>query len=396
MYTTKTDKKRYIAHVDMDAFFAAVEQRDNPSYKRKPVVIGANPKHGNGRGVVFTCSYEARKFGIHSAMPISTAYNRCSNAVFIPPDMKKYSEVSRQIFGILERFTPDIEPVGIDEAFLDITGSYRIFSKTPEALCKKLKNAVKNETGLTISVGLAPSKMAAKIASDLKKPDGLVVVKDEHILDFLHPLAIEKLWGIGAKTSKMLNSMGVHTIGDLASQDITKLESVFGKHGRHAWKLANGIDPRIVEPVGSIRSVSNEHTFEKDTDNINEIKDILMFLSEKVSRHLRKLHFKSRTITLKIRFSDFKTYTRSITLGSPTHFTDIIYKNSLKKLETFDISSTNIRLLGVCASNLVDPAWPTDLYDGPLDQTSKKQRLHNALDRVLDKFGEGALGHRNV
>ncbi len=389
-------KKKFIVHVDMDAFFAAVEQRDNPSLKNKPVVIGAAPKKGKGRGVVSTCSYEARKFGIHSAMPISTAYNKCPHAVFLPPDMKKYSRASYEMFNILERFTPDIEPIGIDEAFLDITGSYKLFSKNPENMCRIIKNVIKKDLGLTISIGLAPNKMTAKIASDLKKPDGLVIVENKDLLSFLHPLPIKKLWGIGEKTTQALQNLGVYTIGDLAKQDITKLKNTFGKNGSHAWKLANGIDPRDVKAGETVKSISNEYTFEKNTNDLERIKDILMRLSEKISRRLRKQAFKGRTITFKIRFSNFKTYTRSVTLKSATNFTDIIYENSINKLEDFDLKRNFVRLLGIRVSNFIDHTWQSDLYPDFSTETEKKEHLHKAQDHILDKFGENTLGRRTV
>ncbi|MCX5715697.1 MAG: DNA polymerase IV [Candidatus Omnitrophica bacterium] len=198
--------EKLIVHVDMDAFFAAIEQRDNPELRGRAVVVGADPKAGKGRGVVSTCSYEARRFGIHSAMPISAAYKRCPDAAYLPVDIPKYSRVSRQIYKILYEFTPDIEPVGIDEAFLDITGSFHLF-KTPLNTCLLLKAGIKEKTGLTASLGLAPTKTAAKIASDLKKPDGMVEVKPEGLLDFLWPLEIRRLWGLGAKTEQILNGM---------------------------------------------------------------------------------------------------------------------------------------------------------------------------------------------
>ncbi|MFH1552838.1 MAG: DNA polymerase IV [Candidatus Omnitrophota bacterium] len=388
-------KQRYIVHVDMDAFFASVEQRDNPACRGKPVIIGADPKDGKGRGVVSTCSYEARRFGIHSAMPISIAYKRCPDAVFLPPDMEKYSRVSHKIFEILERFTPEIEPISIDEGFLDITGSYHLFG-TPSETCRRIKSLIKKETNLTASVGLAPNKMTAKIASDINKPDALVVVSKEDLLSFLHPLPVGKLWGVGEKTKIELKKMGIRTIGDLAKRNIADLEHVFGRNGRHAWELANGIDPRVVETSEEVKSISNEYTFEQDTSEKHKIKDTLMFLSEKVSRRLRKSGLKGKTVTLKIRFSDFRTYTRSITLEAPTNFVDVIYEYSSRKMESFDLDKKTVRLVGVRVSNLVDPSRKADLFEGESESAEKKERLHKALDRILDRFGEGALRHRSI
>lgn len=386
------DKTRYIAHIDMDAFFTSVEQRDNPEIKGKPVIVGSDPKGGKGRGVVAACSYEARTFGIHSAMPISIAYRKCPQAIFLPGDMRKYAEESHKILDILERFTPDVEPISIDEAFLDITGSYHHFG-TPLETCRKIKSAIKKETGLTASLGLAPNKMTAKIASDIGKPDGFVAVTQDKLLQFLHPLPVGKLWGIGEKTVKILKDMGINTIGDLAERTPEELIRVFGKNGKHAWDLANGIDPRDVSIDDTIRSVSNEHTFEQNTADEQEIRNVLMRLSEKVSRRLRQAALQGRTITLKIRFADFKTHTCAVTISMPTNFTDIIYKNIVNKLLDFDLDEKPVRLVGVGVSNFSDPSWKNDLF---IDEakTVKKENLYKTLDKIIDKFGEGKLRRR--
>jgi len=386
---------KFIVHVDMDAFFASCEERDNPSYRGKPVIVGADPDGGKGRGVVSACSYAARKFGIHSAMPISIAYKKCPGGIFLPVDMRKYSRASREIFEILESFTPDIEPISIDEAFLDITGSFHLFG-TPLETCRKIKAAIKAKTNLVSSLGLAPNKMTAKIASDINKPDGLVVVRKESLLDFLHPLPVGKLWGVGEKTQGALKNFGIHTIRDLAGYDVGKLSDVFGENGRHAWNLANGIDPREVETEDVTKSISNEYTFNEDISNADKIKDTLMFLAEKVSRRLRKASLKGRTVTLKIRFSDFKTYTRSITLSQATNFADIIYAEVINKMMCFDMDGKRVRLLGVRVSNLLDISLPDSLFDGISPAAVKKENLYKALDRILDKFGDGAIYRRNV
>jgi len=388
-------KEKFIVHVDMDAFFASCEERDNPSYRGKPVIVGADPAGGSGRGVVSACSYSARKFGVHSAMPISIAYRKCPHGVFLRVDMRKYSRISREIFEILESFTPDIEPISIDEAFLDITGSFHLFG-TPVDTCRKIKAGILAETGLTSSVGLAPNKMTAKIASDIDKPDGLVVVAKESLLNFLHPLPVGRLWGVGEKTREAFKNFNIHTIGDLASYDIEKLCNVFGENGRHTWHLANGIDPREVETEDVTKSVSNEYTFGEDTSDIHKVKDTLMFLSEKVSRRLRKDSFKGRTVTLKIRFSDFKTYTRSITLSQATNFADIIYDEVINKLCGFDMDRKRVRLLGVRVSNLLGVASRDSLFDEETPASRKKENLYKALDRILDRFGEGMINRRNV
>ncbi len=392
-----TPQERYIVHVDMDAFFAACEQRDNPEYAGKPVIVGSDPKGGRGRGVVSTCSYEARKYGIHSGQAISIAYRKCPAGIFLPVDMAKYIAASDNIFTIFERFTPEIEPISIDEAFLDITGSAHLFGG-PLATCRKIKRAIKKEIGLTASAGMAPNMMTAKIASDIDKPDGLTVVTPDGLLPFLHALEVDKLWGIGAKTNQALKEMSINTIGDLARKDYEELVNIFGKNGSHIWKLANGIDPRHVETEGSIKSIGNEHTFDTDTRDKHKIMDTLMFLSEKVSRRLRKDGFKGTTITLRIRLSDFKTYTRSITLNTPTNFADIIYKNVVDKLVGAHCNTPlprdqAVRLVGVRVSNLVDAFWQNDLFSDTRD-ARKTEQIHKALDKIKDRFGERSIKRR--
>ena len=383
-------KRRFIAHVDMDAFFAAIEQRDNPSLCEKPVVIGADPKKGRGRGVVSTCSYEARKFGVHSGMPISTAYRKCPHAVFLPVDMEKYTQVSRQIYKIFYDFTPEVEPISIDEAFMDITGSFHLFG-TPRETCLLIKSRIKKDTGLTASVGLAPVKMVAKIASDLEKPDGLVEVNREGILDFLWPLDIRKLWGLGAKTEIILRKMNINTIGDLAKEGIKELIDVLGKNGAHLWNLANGIDERTVESAEETKSIGNEITFDKDTNSREKIESTLMLLCEKVSDRMRCDGVKGRTITLKVRLTGFKTYTRAITIGVPTNFADVLYKEIKKLYNRFESKGKKVRLVGVKVSNLS----PADFCDTLFSETGDKKRenIHGAVDKIKGKFGINSI-HR--
>lgn len=384
--------KRYIVHIDMDAFFAAIEQRDDASLRGKPVVVGADPKHGKGRGVVSTCSYEARRFGIRSAMPISEAYRRCPNAVFLPPDMEKYAKVSRGICDILYEFTPDVEPVSIDESFLDISSSHRLFGKChPRETCMLIKSRIREHTGLTASVGLAPTKMAAKIASDLEKPDGMVEVKEEALLDFLRPLEVRRLWGLGEKTQKTLSGMGVWTIGDLAKADTRELERIFGKNGYRLWQLANGIDEERVEAQpAAAKSVSGEFTFDKDISDNEEAHACLIALCEKVSASLRRDEMASRTVTLKIRLEGFHTYTRSLSLRKPTNFADVLYKAAKGLYNNFDRQGSRIRLVGVRASNLASSAAEVTLFPDVDDE--KKESLHAAVDRIRKRFGDGAIG----
>lgn len=399
-------KRRYIVHADMDAFFAAIEQRDNPAYRSRPVVVGADPKGGKGRGVVSTCSYEARRFGIHSAMPISLAWRKCPKAVFLPPDMEKYGAVSCQIYDILYSFTPDIEPVGIDEAFLDITGSHHLFGTstslgtdgehgrtigTPLQTCRLIKSRIKEKIGLTVSIGLGPTMMAAKIASDLKKPDGLVEVTQLGLLDFLWPLEVGRIWGLGKKAEEELARIGVKTIGDLAVRDPEELASLFGKSGLHYWQLANGIDERCVEPGGEAKSIGSETTFDEDTSSLQKISAELMSLCEKISGRLRQEKLKCRTLTVKIRLEGFHTYTRSITLDLATNFVDVLYKEAKGLYNNFDKKLKRVRLIGVRASSLVVSGLARDLFEDIA--SAKQESVHKAIDRIKEKFGDGSIYH---
>lgn len=377
-----------IVHVDMDAFFASIEQRDNPKLRAKPVIVGADPKGGRGRGVVSTCSYEARRFGVHSAMPISIAYRKCPRAVFLPPDMEKYAAVSRRIYRIFYDFTPDIEPVSIDEAFLDISRSFGIFG-TPIETCRKIKSRIRAETGLTASVGLAPTKMAAKIASDLKKPDGLVEVTSRGLGDFLRPLDVGKIWGLGAKCKAALNNMGIRTIGELAERNPGELTAAFGKNGFYFWQLANGIDESKVEAEETAKSVSNEVTFEDDTSDTNLIRSTLLSLCEKVSSRLRSAGLKGKTITMKIRLEGFETHTAGTTLDMSTNFADMIYREIKKLYSGFKTRGRKVRLIGAKVSNLS----PSDLRESLFTDEADKKRedVHRAVEEIKERFGYDAI-----
>ena len=382
-------KDRYIVHVDMDAFFAAIEERDNPELKGKPIVIGADPKGGKGRGVVSTCSYAARKFGIHSAMPISIAYKKCPDCVFLGVDMEKYSRVSQQIFDALSYFSPDIESVSVDEAFLDITGTYKRFG-TPRDACVAIKRSIKKETGLIASVGLAPNKMAAKIASGLEKPDGLVEVKKEKLLEFLHPLDVSLIWGVGKKSKDVLNSIGIYTIGDIAEREKDALVRAFRKNGEWFWEMSQGIDESEIVTEREAKSISNETTFETDTADTRSIERELVSLSEQVSDRLRQDGIRARTITLKIRLEGFKTYTRSVTLDTSTNFPENIISASKKLYEDFEIKNKKMRLVGVRASNL-SGAGERELFEEK--GGVKKESLHKAVDKIKERFGRHSI-HR--
>ncbi len=384
---------RVIAHIDMDAFFAAVEQRDNPALRGQPVVIGADPKKGKGRGVVSTCSYEARRYGIHSAMPISQAYRACPQAHFLPGNMKKYKDISRRIFEILYDFTPDIEPISIDEAFLDITGSYH-FYQTPLKTCASIKKRIQKDLGLAASIGIAPNKMVAKIASDFCKPNGLLEILPEKLLDFLWPLPVRHMWGIGKQTQKSLHAMGIQTIGDIAKADSTQFTKKFGAHGQHMHTLAQGIDERKVAVDDEIKSISHEHTFDVDTSNSEEIYQTLSHLSEKISRRLRRHALKGKTITVKIRFDSFKTISRARTLPERTNFYDDIYSNSKQIFDALGNLKAKFRLIGIRISNFHDPYVQESLFIDTL-RHKKRENIHQAIDKIKDKFGEKAI-HRGV
>jgi nucleotidyltransferase/DNA polymerase involved in DNA repair len=445
--------EKIIAHVDMDAFFASIEQRDDPLLVGKPVVVGADPKKGKGRGVVSACSYEARRYGIHSAMPISEAYRTCPQAVFLPVRMAHYSEISHQIFSILDHFTPDVEPVSVDEAFLDLSGTTALHG-TPVEAARKIKARIHHELQLTASIGIAPVKMVAKIASAFCKPDGLLEIKKENILDFLWPLDIDKLWGVGPKTKDFLNEQKIFTIGDLARIDQGKLYDMLGEHGLSLYALAHGIDDRDVEESQEAKSVSHEHTFEQDTADKDMLLKILLVLSEKVSRRLRLDDLKGRTISIKVRLEGFKTYTRAITIAEPTNFVDDIFANvknlfeglypptqdttglpvekrengvigasadvrpfserrinpaklpppqadGAKKdymqegtrplVEGLHISGSKVRLLGVKVTGFTSQYIQESLFEDK--KKDKNERVHKAVDLIKDKFGEKSI-HR--
>ncbi len=381
-------ERRVIFHVDLDAFFASVEQRDNPALIGKPVIIGADPKGGKGRGVVSTCSYEARKFGVRSAMPISEAYRRCPGGVFLHPDMSRYQEAAEQVFDVFENFTPQIEPVSIDEAFLDMTGSCHLFGGA-EMAAQKLKESVRVQTGLTASVGIAPNKMLAKIASDLKKPDGLVIVDPEAVQEFLWPLAINRLWGIGPKTEEVLKSFGIKTIGDLAHQERSFLKERFGVHGEHLHALANGIDDRPVEASDEIKSVSNEETFEEDTRDHKQVVETILKLSEKVSRRLRNHSLKGRTVTMKVRLKGFHTYSHALTMAERTNHTDVIFKTARTLFQDHYKKNEAIRLVGVRVSNFEDGYVCDSLFSDAKDH--RQEAVHRVMDTIKDRFGEDSI-----
>lgn len=343
--------KRFIFHVDMDAFYASIEQRDNLRYRSRPVIVGADPKHGHGRGVVAACSYEARRFGIRSALPISQAYRLCPHGIYIRPDMRRYVHVSREIRSIFESVTPKVEPLSIDEAFLDVSEEV---SDSAEALClaRQLKERIKEEQRLTASIGIAPSKFVAKIASDLEKPDGLVMVEPQTVQAFLDPLPIARIWGVGPRTEERLKRIGVNSIGELRRLDEDFLKQRFGKMGGHLWQLSNGIDGRSVVTERKATSLSQERTFSEDTNDEDQLTRVIRTLSTKVAERLAKHGQGGRTVTLKIRYSDFTTLTRQISFRHLIHGSEEIEQVAVRLLNRHWDRRRKLRLVGVGVSPL--------------------------------------------
>src|SRR5262247_4019502 len=298
---------RSILHVDMDAFYASVEQLDNPEYKGRPVIVGADPRGGKGRGVVAACSYEARKFGVRSALPISRAWKLCPEGVYVRPRMDRYVEISGQVMEVFRHFTDLVEPLSIDEAFLDITGSIALLGP-PENIARSIKKEIRETTGLTASVGLAPNKFLAKIASDLRKPDAFVVVREGEIEAFLRDLPISRLWGVGPKTEQRLHEMGFRTIGQVAMATRESLVRSLGSLGEHLYQLSRGHDERPVVPNWEPKSVSSETTFDEDTADRELLVRTILDLSDHVAERLRKDNYRARKVTLKLRYSSFSTH----------------------------------------------------------------------------------------
>jgi DNA polymerase-4 len=375
-----------ILHADLDAFFAAVEQRDNPSLRGKPVVVGGGGP--NDRGVVSTASYEARKFGIRSAMPLRTAGALCPHAIFVPVNGRKYTEVSRQVMRIFRRFSPLVEQLSIDEAFLDLTGTEALFG-TGENAARMLKQAVRDETELTVSVGVASNRLVAKIASDLRKPDGLVVVPDGMEETFVAPLAIERLWGVGAATRKALVEYGVTTIGDLARLPEDVVIRRFGAHGRDLVMRARGVGETVVGNHAEAKSVSQEHTFDVDTADWDVLEQTLLGLSEGVARRLRATNVTCSTISVKIRNSSFETITRQRTLPAATDMGDVIW-HAARELTRREVRGQRIRLLGVVASGL-NEEQQLALFASE-DGADRRRKAIEAADEVRRKFGSRAIG----
>ncbi len=373
-----------ILHVDLDAFFAAVEQRDRPELRGRPVIVGGGGP--NDRGVVSAASYEARAFGVHSAMPLRTAGALCPQGIFVHVDGRKYAAVSREVMAVLRRFTPRVEQISIDEAFLDVAGSEALFGEAPE-IAAAIKDAIRTEIGLTASVGVATTKLVAKIASDLRKPDGLVVVAPGEEEAFLAPLHIRRLWGVGAKTQAVLEEMNVRTIGDLARLPDDVLLRRFGAHGPELGSRARGIDASPVGNDQDAKSVSHEHTFDVDTNDWAVIERTLLGLSEGVARRLRADGLRAGTIAVKVRDSQFETHTRQRTLADPTDLADPIWRTAVDLARPL-ARGVRVRLLGVAARGLAER---TQLALFEPEDEGRRRRAVEATDAIRKRVGSRAL-----
>jgi len=345
-----SEKRRIIFHVDMDHFFTAVEEREHPEYKGKPVIVGADPKEGKGRGVVSTCNYEARRFGVRSGMPISKAWKLCPEAVYLPVNYEIYVKVSNEIMDILRKHADKFEQWGIDEAFLDVTSKVKDYAEA-EALARQIKREIYEKEKLTSSIGIGSNKLVAKIASDFQKPDGLTVVKEEEAEKFLAPLPVRRLLWVGRKTEQKLKVIGITTIGDLARHDPTVLAETLGVMGTQLYLMAHGIDKGEVEERGEIKSISRDVTFEEDTSNFEFILNTLDGLSEQVHSDALRQNLCFKTVTVKVRYENFETHTHSKTLPLITNRLRDLKKTTRELMQEYLRLDRKIRLVGVKVSN---------------------------------------------
>lgn len=385
-------QQKTILHIDMDAFFAAVEVHDRPELKGKPVVIGSPP---DKRGVVSTCSYEARTYGIHSAMPSRTAFNLCPHAVFLPVNGRRYREVSEQIMEIFRRFTPLVEPLSCDEAFLDVTGARYLFGDGSE-IARKIQAAVLDETGLTCSVGVATNLFLAKIASDLNKPDGLTVVPEskEQIAAFLAPLPVKRMWGAGKKTQAVLASHRIRTIGDLQTVDPARLAAWIGENSAASFRrLAFGLDEREISTEREEKSISNEITFDEDLRDARAVESALLDLADQVGTRLRRAGLYAATAQIKIRWKDFTSITRQRRLDPPC-CDDVTLRETALELFRKETLHSPVRLIGFGVSGLRDTADAPqlDLFQSRQKQTStRREALSRTVDRIRTRFGNTSI-----
>jgi DNA polymerase-4 len=372
-------RERQILHIDMDAFYASVEQLDDPSLRGKPVLVGGHAR----RGVVMAASYEARPFGVHSAMPMAAALQRCPRAKVVVPRMDRYAEVSQVVFSVLRTFTPLVEGLSLDEAFLDVTASQSLFGDGA-TIARKIKDAIFERTGLRASAGVAPSKFVAKIASDIDKPDGLFVVRAAEVSGFLAGLPIERMWGIGVKTAPKIHAAGFHTLGDLAGADARRLENVLGAWGLEAQALARGIDPRNVVPDRPAKSIGAEETFDRDIREREGLERHLLGQTARVARRLCHEKLLGRVVVVKVKYSDFSIQSRRTTVVEPVGDTDTIFAIVRTLLGRFDLSRP-IRLTGVSVADLRAEATAATLFGQP--EGARRRRLEQVSAQIADRFG---------
>lgn len=377
--------QRVIFHIDMDAFFTSVEQRDNPEIKGKPVIVGAQPGH---RGVVSAASYEARKFGVHSAMPINEAVRKCPQGVFLLPRMKVYSDVSSNIMSIFEDFSPAVEQISVDEAFLDITGTEKLFGN-PEKAAHLISDRIRNEQHLTASIGIAPNKFLAKIASDLNKPNGITYCpfESDKIIEWLAPMKVGRIWGIGKKTALVFEGMGILLVRDLQNLPMKSLQSRFGKQGISLYNLCRGIDDRPVESSEKAKSISREFTFEVDSRDREQWKKALFLLAQDVSRRARKAGVKGSTIVLTYRRPDFSRHSKRKPFPFPTNIAKFIYENVIDLLDSTHEGA--LRLIGVGITGLCEEIQ-TDLFESE-SRSENWEASEKAVDNLVERFGKGVV-----
>jgi DNA polymerase-4 len=382
--------QRAILHIDMDAFYASVEEREQPGLAGRPIIVGGSPR---GRGVVSAANYAARQYGVHSAMPMARAVRLCPAAVCLPVRMQLYATVSQQIREIFNRYTPLVEPLSLDEAFLDVTESERLFGPAAD-IARAIKQAIFDELSLVASVGIAPNKFVAKIASDLDKPDGFVEVKVNEVQAFLDPLPVSRVWGVGKTTGKELERLGISTIRQLRSQSETVLQDRFGKFGSHLWRLANGFDDRPVVSDSEAKSISNETTFDNDIGQRDTLLAWLMELTEQVCWRLRQHELYGRTVQIKLRFPDFSTITRSHTLAEATQQTSQVWQTVVDLFDkAMEKETRPLRLVGVGVSGLGDkahrPQVQADMFEQPGD--TRQTQLDDVADAIKSRFGSNGI-----
>jgi DNA polymerase IV len=378
---------RAIIHVDMDAFYASVEQRDNPELRGKPLIVGGHAH----RGVVVAASYEVRKYGVKSAMPTARAMKLAPHALVVRPRFTAYSDASEQVFSIFERYTPLIEPLSLDEAFLDVTASVGLFG-APVDIARRIRKEIADEVKLPSSAGIAGVKFVAKIASDMAKPNGQREVRPEETVAFLAGLPLARLWGVGPKTEESLKRSGLETIGDVAARDVKWMESRFGASGRQLWELAHGIDTREVVPDRAAKSVGAEDTFDEDLKGLEALSPHVHAQALRVGRRLRHAGVKGRVVQLKLKFTDFTVITRRTTLPTPTDDGQEIYRVARELLEAAH-EGRQVRLTGVAVQELGTGESQLGLFP---EQPKRSDKLNAALDRIAERFGTKAVTTADV